>query len=137
MPGAALVLLGYFISSTWIAVDSQRNQIATNDRPYGAGNGWLPWLILCLLLWIVGVPWYLVRRASVMKQRGSQAAAEPEGPAASAVGLPSAALVYCAKCEGGNGPCETWCRWCGSSMYASPPALPASLERQTHFSPLF
>ena len=120
-----------------IAVDSHANQIATNDKPYGVGNGWLPWLILCLLLWIVGVPWYLIRRASVLRRRGSHAVAAPADPAGSGVGPSPPDLVYCPKCEGGNDPGATVCRWCAAPMYASPPSLPASFERQTRFAPLF
>ena len=130
-------MLVHFISSMLIAVDSHANQIATNDKPYGVGNGWLPWLILCLLLWIVGVPWYLIRRASVLRRRGSHAVAAPADPAGSGVGPSPPDLVYCPKCEGGNDPGATVCRWCAAPMYASPPSLPASFERQTRFAPLF
>jgi len=42
--------------------DSAKNKVGFIGRSYSLMNGWLGWLILFVLLWFVGPPWYIVRR---------------------------------------------------------------------------
>lgn len=64
---AQLVWLVVTATSVWVAYDAHNNQIPViAKRPYQpVSNGWMRWLLSCLLLWIIAFPMYLVRRSGV------------------------------------------------------------------------
>jgi heme/copper-type cytochrome/quinol oxidase subunit 2 len=60
------------LTSIWAGVDSHRLQISSTNKPYSWNNGFLSWLLCCLLLWIIAFPVYLFKRAKTLKERGTQ-----------------------------------------------------------------
>lgn len=90
-----LTLLLYVIvilTTIWVGVDSHRNQIPTGKNPYSGGNA-MVWVVMCLALWIVAFPVYLVKRAKTLKGRNPEAGA----PVAASVagGLAIALVLLC------------------------------------------
>jgi hypothetical protein len=64
---SALIIVG---SAVWIAVDAQENRITLLKGEYSIVSGALPWGLLCLLVWIVGFPLYVIHRRRQLIQRG-------------------------------------------------------------------
>ncbi|MBI4586674.1 MAG: SHOCT domain-containing protein [Planctomycetes bacterium] len=64
-----LILIVIVVSAIWVAVDAKNNKIPIDKKPYSANNGALAWLLTTLLFWIVGFPYYLIKRSQVMNQR--------------------------------------------------------------------
>ena len=58
-------------SAIWVAIDSHKNKIAVDSKPYSANNGALAWLLSCIFLWIFLFPTYLFKRAKHLKAQGS------------------------------------------------------------------
>lgn len=62
-----LIVIG---SSIWVGYDSNLNKIPTdNKKPYSIGNGAIAWAFVCILLWIVAFPYYIYKRAQILKNR--------------------------------------------------------------------
>lgn len=112
---AAASVIGLLIAigvAFFAAYDSDKNKIGFSDGPYTQMNGWLGWAILCFLLWIVGGPWYLIRRSNVMQQRRLGPAAWTSAPAPQG--------RTCAGCGGANLPGAAYCQWCSAPLAAGP-----------------
>lgn len=60
------ILIG---TTIWVGYDSRKYRIAVGKKPYSLNNGSLAWVMSCVLLWIGIFPYYLVRRARVLKSR--------------------------------------------------------------------
>lgn len=67
-----LILLVVVVSAIWVAVDAKNNKIPIDKKAYSANNGALPWLLTTLLFWIVGFPYYLIKRSRVMNKRQAE-----------------------------------------------------------------
>jgi uncharacterized membrane protein len=67
------VLLIVIGTSVWVGFDAQANKITSSAGEYTAWNGAVGWVLICLLLWIVGFPAYLVRRGKLLGERKSVA----------------------------------------------------------------
>ncbi|MDD2708105.1 MAG: DUF4339 domain-containing protein [Verrucomicrobiae bacterium] len=68
---AAVVVVG---SSVWVAVDASMKKIPTDPKgTYTFLNGALAWFLLCLVMWIVGVPLYLYYRSKTLRERADEA----------------------------------------------------------------
>ena len=67
----AIFVVGSII---WVGWDASANRVASGAGHYTALNGAAAWLIGCILLWIIVIPWYLVRRAQVIRKPQTPAA---------------------------------------------------------------
>ena len=76
----SVVCLIILLTSIWVGFDSQANRITSGKGPYSLQNGALVWVMACVLLWIIVFPYYLVRRSTVMRERGGSMPA-PGAPA--------------------------------------------------------
>ena len=64
--------------STVVALDARANKIPTTSaKPYSLNTGALAWFVACVLLLIVALPFYLVRRSRVMRERRTPAQGGP------------------------------------------------------------
>jgi len=55
-------------SSIVVALDAHKNRVSVSaSRPYSLNTGALAWLLTCLLIWVFGFPYYLVRRWQVRR----------------------------------------------------------------------
>jgi len=67
-------------SSVVVAFDARKNRVSVSaSRPYSVNTGALAWLLTCLLIWVFGFPYYLVRRWQV---RRWQVRRDEDGPGA-------------------------------------------------------
>jgi DNA polymerase III epsilon subunit-like protein len=58
--------------AAWIGIDAHRNRVTLLGRTYTWWrNGWLTWVLLCLVFWFVITPVYLLRRHRILKARKS------------------------------------------------------------------
>ncbi len=116
----ALVMLGVIASSVWVLVDAETHKVPANRRkPYSASNGSAAWFIGCLLLWIVGFPWYLIARSAVLAERPST----PLTPTV-ATPLPMGA-TFCATCGTALAAGAGFCSACGSRVPVSAGVQPS------------
>jgi hypothetical protein len=60
------------LTSIWVGFDSHRLRISSSKKPYSWNSGFLAWFSACLLLWIIVFPVYLLKRAKILKERGTQ-----------------------------------------------------------------
>jgi hypothetical protein len=74
------------ITAAWVASDAGKNRIPiSKGAKYTVNTGALAWFLTTLLIWIVGFPYYFMRRSDVMRERqaakvASQAAQVPSTP---------------------------------------------------------
>lgn len=65
-----LIALLIFGTSIWVFFDAERHRVSVSrGRPYSINTGAWAWLGTCVLLWIVGFPYYLVRRSETIHTR--------------------------------------------------------------------
>ena len=64
----ATVFLLVIGTTIWVGFDASTNRVTSDDKEYNWSNGALAWVIGCILLWIVVFPFYLVRRARVLRK---------------------------------------------------------------------
>jgi hypothetical protein len=62
------------LTSVWAGFDSHRLQISSSKKPYTWNNGFLAWLVCCLMIWIIAFPAYLFKRAKTLRERGESSA---------------------------------------------------------------
>jgi hypothetical protein len=106
-------------SSVWVLVDAQKQKVAMNrKRPYSPSNGSVAWFIGCLLLWIIGFPWYLVARSAVLAERRS-----PTTPLASSSS--AGVAPHCATCGALLASGAGFCHVCGSQAHLANVNSPA------------
>lgn len=70
-PDVAVVLASVWlvvVTAFGAAIDSSRNQVSTHGD-YSGNTGAVAWFFGCILLWIIVFPWYLIRRANVLRGR--------------------------------------------------------------------
>lgn len=111
-----VLLLVVVVTSVLIAIDAQNNQITLSDKPYTAMDGATGWLIDCLQLWMIGAPWYVIRRSNLMSQRRGPAAVTCRGTAAPVAPLATPAWAYCPSRNGGSYPGAKFCQWCATPL---------------------
>ena len=89
-----LPLLGMLVLLTtiWVGFDAQANKITLRNGPYGVQNGALAWVVVCLVLWIVVFPYYLVRRSTAFRE-GAQKLPAPLPSGATSPHLPGAGVA--------------------------------------------
>jgi len=58
----AIMLLVVIGTSVWVLIDSKKIGVKKGQLKGIANMGPGGWFIVCLLLWIVGFPYYLVKR---------------------------------------------------------------------------
>lgn len=89
MLGIILVLV-IIATSIWVAIDS--SNLGAGRGALGGGfldMGPASWFFVCLLLWIIGFPCYLVARSKLVAAKAVQASFAPGWPSAPATGSPS------------------------------------------------
>ncbi|MFK7601891.1 SHOCT domain-containing protein [Deinococcus sp. SM5_A1] len=74
-----LIVLG---TTVWVGYDSSTNKITTSDGPYSLANGAVGWVLVCIFLWIIAFPAYLIRRGKLMGNRKPVAQAAVTTPPA-------------------------------------------------------
>lgn len=63
------MLVIVIMTTIWVGYDAEKNKITTDNKPYSANNGAVPWVIFCLLLWIIAFPCYLYKRSHITKEK--------------------------------------------------------------------
>ncbi|MGI4788405.1 MAG: SHOCT domain-containing protein [Janthinobacterium lividum] len=63
----AIIFLIVIGTTIWVGFDASTNKVTSDDKDYNWSNGAGAWVVGCILLWIVVFPWYLVRRARVLR----------------------------------------------------------------------
>jgi hypothetical protein len=66
---AEFVLFVVVGTTIWVMCDSHSNKIPSGSGEYSLNNGAVGWGLGCLLLWIVGFPYYLLKRHQVLRDR--------------------------------------------------------------------
>ncbi len=62
----APVLIIVIVSTIWVGIDSHKNQVSSDkNSEYNNGHS-VAWVLMCLLIWIIGFPYYLIRRHQVL-----------------------------------------------------------------------
>jgi len=61
-----VVFVVVVVSSIWVGLDARSKRIPIDKKPYSLNNGALAWFLTCLLLWIFGFPYYLVKRSKAV-----------------------------------------------------------------------
>jgi hypothetical protein len=57
-------------TTIWVGYDANANQVPVSEgAEYSLNTGAVAWVLMCLLLWIVSFPYYLVRRSHVLSAR--------------------------------------------------------------------
>lgn len=115
-----LVVLCIIGSSVWVLVDAESHKVPmSKKKPYSPSNGSVAWFIGCLLLWIIGFPWYLIVRSAVLAEGRSVA------PMATiAASPPAGAAFLCSTC---GTPLASGARFC--HVCASPAPVPVALAQ--------
>lgn len=75
-------LLVFIVVSTsiWVGIDASSNKIPSDiNKPYSSNNGAASWVPLCLILWVVGFPSYLIVRSKVLAARKKSLNSQSEG----------------------------------------------------------
>ena len=116
-----LVVIG---TSIWVLIDSSTHRIPINDsKPYSANTGAWAWLGTCLVLWIVGFPYYLVRRSQVLHHQQAEAnrpmAHWPVRDQTRMPAGPANAGGYCARCGAALLVGAGFCHVCGTATPSS------------------
>jgi len=66
----AVILIAVVATSIWVAVDASTIGVKKGQLK-GLGNmGPVGWFFVCLLLWIVGFPFYLAKRPELKRING-------------------------------------------------------------------
>ena len=66
----AVILIAVVATSIWVAVDASTIGVKKGQLK-GLGNmGPVGWIFVCLLLWIVGFPFYLAKRPELKRING-------------------------------------------------------------------
>jgi len=125
-----LVVVGIIASSVWVLVDAESHQVPmSKGKPYSPSNGSAAWFIGCLLLWIIGFPWYLIARSAVLAEGRSI-----PPTATLAASPPTGAALLCSTCGTSLAAGARFCHVC-----ASPAPVPVALAQsadQTPFAPV-
>ena len=67
LAGLVLGVLVVIGTSVWVWHDADTHKIPISDsKPYSVNTGAWAWFGTCVLLWIVGFPYYLSRRSQVL-----------------------------------------------------------------------
>jgi hypothetical protein len=93
MLGIILVLV-IIATSIWVAIDS--SNLGAGRGALGGGfldMGPASWFFVCLLLWIIGFPCYLVARSKLVAAKAVQASVAPGWPSAPATASPSVGAI--------------------------------------------
>jgi hypothetical protein len=64
------------ITGVWVAVDARKNRVATYGNDYNFNTGAVAWFLGCLFLWLLVVPVYFMRRASILRRGVEQQSLE-------------------------------------------------------------
>jgi hypothetical protein len=64
-----IIIIVWLGTSILVAFDAKKNQITSSDKPYSTNNGALAWFFLCVVVWIIAFPYYLLRRRKIMRLR--------------------------------------------------------------------
>ena len=65
-----LVWIMVIVTSIWVLVDAKTIGVKKGQITGVANMGPFGWFIVCLLLWIVGFPFYLAKRGEFKKING-------------------------------------------------------------------
>jgi hypothetical protein len=66
-----LIVIFFVGTSAFVAHDAFLNKIPVDNKPYSVTNGAIAWFLACILLWIVFVPYYFVKRSKMLRQRNN------------------------------------------------------------------
>lgn len=69
---SGIILLIVIGTTIWVGYDAKQNRVPIDSKPYSLNNGAVAWVLTCILLWIFGFPYYLVKRAKILKQEEGQ-----------------------------------------------------------------
>jgi hypothetical protein len=101
-------------SSIWMGYDSKAKQISIDGKPYAMNNGALAWVLTGILLWIVTFPYYLYKRAKVLK--GSTSPVSPAEQLLESLGGPVIKGSTPPIASGGVSAATTFCIMCGARL---------------------
>ena len=108
-----LLLLIVVGTTIWVGFDSAVNRVSMSSKSYYSSGTWLAWVLLCLLLWIVGFPLYLVRRSRTMRASGTDSAPADDD-----------ATRKCPYCAENIKAQAVVCRYCGRDVEPLPEVQP-------------
>ena len=66
----SIVLIIVLVTSIWVLVDAKTIGVKKGQITGVANMGPFGWFVVCLLLWIVGFPFYLAKRGEFKKING-------------------------------------------------------------------
>ena len=107
--GFIVVVLFIVVTSIWVGVDSSglmRGLSKEERKKIGGARSPAEWVIGCLLLWIIGFPWYLSKRGtySAFQHRRASAAQTPSR------------LATCSECGRQYAEPAKFCPSCGARL---------------------
>lgn len=122
-----LIVLCIIASSIWVLVDAETHKVpADRHKPYSVSNGSAAWFIGCLLLWIVGFPWYLIARSASLAER-------PSAPVAPVP--PNGTSSFCSTCGTALSAGASFCQVCGSRAPVVANGAPSSATQTMPVGP--
>ena len=115
LAGLVLGVLVVIGTSVWVWHDADTHKIPISDsKPYSVNTGAWAWFGTCVVLWIVGFPYYLSRRSQVLGQRARahEAPRNFQAPASASLAKPGA---YCMRCGAAVIHGAAFCHACGAT----------------------